>query len=68
MWHAWRRRRRKRKRRRRSSRNSHCVFVGKPERNTPTGRTRHRWKNNIKIGPKILQEVELDGKDWINLA
>jgi len=40
-------------------------LVGKPERNRPLGRPRHRWKNNIKMG---LQEVECGGMDWIDLA
>jgi hypothetical protein len=30
------------------------VLVGKPERNSPLGRPRRRWKDNIKIG---LQEL-----------
>jgi hypothetical protein len=33
----------------------HGVFVGNPEGNRLLGRTRHRWKYNIKID---LQEVD----------
>jgi len=31
----------------------------------PLGRTRLRWKDNIKMH---LQEVECESKDWIELA
>jgi hypothetical protein len=35
------------------------ILVGKPERNGPLGRPRHRWKDNIK--------VDQDGKIWTGL-
>jgi hypothetical protein len=41
------------------------VLVGKPERKTPLGRPRRRWKDNIKMD---LQEVGYGGMDWIELA
>ena len=39
--------------------------VGKPEGNTPLGRHRRRWEDNIKMD---LQEVGCGGMDWIKLA
>jgi len=41
------------------------VLVGKPEGKRPLGRTRRRWKDNIKMD---LQEVGYGGMDWIELA
>ena len=41
------------------------VLVGKPERNRPHGKPRHRWEDNIKMD---LQEVGCGGMDWIDLA
>ena len=41
------------------------VLVGKPEGKGPLGRSRHRWKDNIKMD---LQEVGCGGVDWIELA
>jgi hypothetical protein len=41
------------------------VSVGKPEGKRPLGRTRRKWKNNIKMD---LQEVGWMSIDWINLA
>ena len=43
----------------------HRVLVGKPEGNRPLGRSRRRWKNNIKMD---LQEVAGSCGDWIELA
>jgi len=41
------------------------VLVVKPEGKRPLGRTRHRWKDNIKMD---LQEVGFGGMYWPNLA
>ena len=41
------------------------VLVGKPEGMRPLGRTRRRWKDNIKMD---VQEVGCGGMDWIELA
>ena len=41
------------------------VLVGKPEGKRPLGRSRRRWKDNIKID---LQEVGFGSMDWIELA
>jgi 3-oxoacyl-ACP reductase-like protein len=41
------------------------VLVGKPERNRPLGRSRHRWEDNINTD---LQEVGCGGMEWIELA
>jgi hypothetical protein len=46
-------------------RNPYRILVGKPERNTPQGRTRRRWVDNIKMD---LREIGWDGMDWIDLA
>jgi hypothetical protein len=41
------------------------VLVEKPGGKRPLGRTRHRWKDKIKMD---LQEVGCRGMDWIELA
>jgi len=41
------------------------VLMGKPEGNSPFGRPRRRWEDNIKID---LQEVVCGGMDWTELA
>jgi len=41
------------------------VLVGKPEGKRPFGRSRRRWKDNIKMD---LQEVGCGGMDWIDEA
>jgi hypothetical protein len=41
------------------------VLVGKPEGNSPLGRLKLRWEDNIKAD---LQEVGCGGMDWIELA
>jgi hypothetical protein len=41
------------------------VLVGKPEGKSSLGRTRRRWKDNIKAK---FQEVECGNMDWIELA
>ena len=41
------------------------VLVGEPGEKRPQGRSRHRWKDNIKMD---LQEVGCGGMDWIELA
>ena len=40
-------------------------LVGKPEGKNLLGRSRRRWKDNIKM---YLQEVGCEGTDWIELA
>jgi len=49
----------------REMRGVYRVLVGKPEGNTPLGRPRRRWENNIKMD---LHEVGCGGTDWIELA
>jgi hypothetical protein len=39
--------------------------VGTSEGKRPLGKSRRRWKDNIKID---VREVELDDVDWIHLA
>jgi hypothetical protein len=41
-------------------RNAYRILVGKP-----LGRQRHRWVDNIKMGPS---EIGWCGMDWIDLA
>ena len=44
------------------------ILVGKPEGERPLGRSRHRWKDNIKIG---LHEVEWrawSGLIWLRIG
>jgi hypothetical protein len=42
----------------------HRVLVGKSEGNSPLGRLRRRWKNNIKI---YVQDVGGGCGDWMEL-
>jgi hypothetical protein len=41
------------------------VLLGKPEGNSPLGRPRRRWEDNIKVD---IQEEGCGGMDWIELA
>jgi len=41
------------------------VLVGKPEGKRPLGRTKRRWKDNIKMD---LREMGCGDMDWIELA
>ena len=41
------------------------IFVGKPERKTPIGKTHHRLEYNIKMN---FQEEACECVDWITLA
>ena len=41
------------------------VLVGKPEGNRPHGRSRSRWKDNIKM---YLQEVGCGGMNWLRIG
>jgi hypothetical protein len=43
----------------------YSVLAGKSEGETPVGRPRRRWEDNIKMD---LQEVGCGGMDWIDLA
>jgi hypothetical protein len=40
-------------------------FVGKPEGKKPLGRSRHRWKDNIRMDPR---EIDWEDVDWIRLV
>ena len=46
-------------------RNAYRVLVGKPGSKRPSGSSRHRWEDNIKMD---LREVGCDPRDWITLA
>jgi hypothetical protein len=46
-------------------RGAYRILVGRPEGTRVLGRPRHRWEDNIKMD---LQEMELEGMDWIELA
>jgi hypothetical protein len=41
------------------------VLMGKPKGKRPLERSRHTWKDNIKMD---LQEVRCGSMDWIDLA
>jgi hypothetical protein len=41
------------------------VLVRRPRGKKPLGRPRHRWEDNIKIGPR---ETGINGVNWIQLA
>jgi len=49
----------------REKRNTHKIFVGKPEGKKPLGRSRHRWKDNIRMDPR---EIDWEDVDWIRLV
>jgi hypothetical protein len=40
-------------------------LVGRPECKRPLGRTRRKWKDNIKLD---LREIRIDVVNWIQLA
>jgi hypothetical protein len=46
-------------------RNAYKLLVRKPERNTPLGRPRFRWVDNIRMD---LGEVGWGDVDWIGLV
>jgi hypothetical protein len=37
----------------REKRNEYKILVGKPERKGPLGRPRHKWREIIKINPRL---------------
>jgi hypothetical protein len=41
-------------------RNTHRLLTGTPDENTPLGRTRRRWKDNIKRDIKELGKEDVD--------
>ena len=47
------------------SRGAYRVLVSRPEGNSPLGRPRRRWKDNIKMD---LEELGWRGVDWIDLV
>jgi hypothetical protein len=49
----------------RVKRNAYRILVGNPEGKRPLGRSRHRWKDNIRMD---LREIGWCGMDWIDLA
>jgi hypothetical protein len=46
-------------------RNTHRLFMGKPERKRSLGRPRCRWVDNIKVD---LGQIGWGGVDWIGLV
>jgi hypothetical protein len=46
-------------------RNAYRLLVGEPEGESPLGRPRRRWVDNIKMG---LGKIEWGGVKWIGLA
>jgi hypothetical protein len=47
----------------REARSTYWVLVGKPEGKRPFGRSRRRWKDNVKM---VLEEIRLEDVDWIH--
>jgi hypothetical protein len=41
------------------------ISVGNPEENIPSGRPKHRWKDNIIMN---LREIGWERENWIHLA
>jgi hypothetical protein len=46
-------------------RNAYKILVRKPQRKRYLGRTRHKRKDNTKMG---LTEIEWEGVDWFRLV
>jgi hypothetical protein len=46
-------------------RNAYSVLVGEPEGKRPLGRTKHRCRDNIKMGRR---EIVWKGVEWMLLA
>jgi hypothetical protein len=46
-------------------RNAYTILVGKSEGNSPLGRPRRRWVDNIKMD---LREIGTDVGEWIDMA
>jgi hypothetical protein len=46
-------------------RNVYKIVVGKPEGERPLRRSRHRWKDNIRMD---LREIGWKGVDWTHLV
>lgn len=48
--------------------NAYIDFVGNSEANSPIGRLRHRWEDDIKLNPKKIRYVNIDcinlARDW----
>jgi hypothetical protein len=44
--------------------NAYNILAGKPEGETPLGRPRHRWKDNVRMD---LIEVGWEHVDWIQV-
>ena len=47
------------------TRSLYRVLVAKPDGKRPLGKSRHRWEDDMKVD---LQELGLEGIDWIDLA
>jgi hypothetical protein len=47
------------------NRNAYKNLVGRPEGKIPVGRTRHRWKDNIRMD---LREIGCEVVDWIHMT
>jgi hypothetical protein len=43
-------------------RNAYKILVGKPERKSPLGRSRHRWEDNIRM---YLREIVWECVGWV---
>jgi hypothetical protein len=46
-------------------RNAYKILFGKHEGESPVGRSRLRWKDNIKVD---IKEIRLEVVDWIFVA
>jgi hypothetical protein len=46
-------------------RNAYNILVRKPERDSPLGRPRHRWKDDIRMD---LRKIGWEIVDWIHQA
>jgi hypothetical protein len=46
-------------------RNAYRILVGKSERKRPLGKSKRRWKDNVRMD---LREIGWGGVDWIDLA
>ena len=47
------------------SRSAFKILIGKPTGKSPLGRSRRRWKDNIRMD---LKEIGIDTRNWVDSA
>ena len=49
-------------------RDAYVILVGRPERIRPLGRSRRRWKDNIKMALKEVEWKSWPGLIWLRIG